>query len=122
MKRFSAVVIIFAIILTVFVSCNSVNKLTSYEDIRQYLLYDHIIYNGTPYYIAANQSPALSEDSYLVHETVHDVIIVDEDGNPYDAERKEEALIYPNSDQEIIYVYFNSAYYTRNKSLASVHY
>ena len=104
MKKLLTITIVLALLLITLASCNNIDKLVSYEDVRQYLLYDHIIYNGTPYYIV-DESPDLSEDGRLVYETFCDVIIVDKDGNPYDAERKEEAWIFPDTDPEIIYIY-----------------
>ena len=121
MKKLFTITIVLALLLITLASCNNIDKLVSYEDVRKFLLYDHIIYNGTPYYITEN-SPDLSEDGRLVYETFCDVIIVDKNSNPYDAERKEEAWIFPDTDPEIIYIYFNSAYYTRDTSLVASHY
>lgn len=90
-----------------------------YDTIMQYLLYDHIQYNGVDYYLLEGDLPEhLSDGIYLRFAVAEDsVVLVDKDGVPYDEDRAEDAWIFDN-DPEIIYLEFNSATYTRDKELA----
>ncbi len=110
-----------ALILTFsFVLCGC-EKLLAYETIRDRLLFDHIVYDGTPYYLADESPDGLSEDKVLRIEETVKITIVDENGTPYDAERTEDAWVFVN-DPDRIFVYYGSAYYTRDTSKASKHY
>ncbi len=101
-----------------FMACtaNGLVETTPYDVILIRWEYDHIEYNGTPYY----RVKLSSEDPIAPHETVY-VTIVDKKGKPYDVLRQEEAWVF-EADPEKNYIYFNDAYYTKDKSLASVHY
>lgn len=122
MKPFGRILLLtVALILTFsFVLCGC-EKLLAYEAIRDRLLFDHIVYDGTPYYLAHESPDGLSEDKVLRIEETVKIKIVDENGSPYDAERTEDAWIFVN-DPDRIYVYYGSAYYTRDTSKASKHY
>ena len=113
---------IILILMTVAVSMISckLTGLLPYETVRDMILFDHIVYDGTPYYLAAN-SPHLSEIQVLQIDEVVKIAIVDENGNPYDAARNEDAWAFVK-DPDRVYLYYGSAYYTRDTSLASEHY
>ena len=89
-----------------------------YEIVKQYLLYDHITYNGVDYYLAKpGIIPPDVDNGHFITEDVY-IVLVDKDSVPYEENRKETAWLYEN-DPEAMYIYFNSADYTRSKSLAS---
>lgn len=93
---------------------NKITRLLPYDFVIQFLCYDHIVYNGEHYYLLGDYDipdefiPFSSESIY--------VTIVDGEGKPFDESRKEEAWTYVGDD-EMIYIYFGSAKYTKNKSL-----
>ncbi len=122
MKPFGRILLLaLAFILTFSIILCGCEKLLSYETIRDRLLFDHIVYEGTPYYLACESPKGLSEDKNLLIDETVKITIVDKNGIPYDAERTEDAWIFVN-DPDKIYVYYGSAYYTRDTSLASKHY
>ena len=59
---------------------------------------------------------SLSFDSEKVY-----ITIVDSDGEAYDKSIKEEAWIYKN-DEDVLFIYFQSAPFTRDVRYASEHY
>ncbi len=90
-----------------------------YDVVHQYLLYDHIQYNGVDYYLLDGDRPEYLSDGIHLRFTVEEdcIVLVDKDGVPYDEERAEDGWIFAN-DPDVIYLEFNSATYTRNKELA----
>ena len=102
-----------AVLTIVFmVSCGKV----SYESSLQYLKYDHISRDGVSYYVL-DEKNEIPDEYEPFGETVK-IQIVDSDGTPYDAERYEDAYTYRN-DVDMKYLYFGSAKYTSDRSLAA---
>lgn len=117
--------VIFIFVITVFVLNvlsnpydDNAAKFIPYEFIKQFLCYDHIVYEGTPYYWAEVDVP--KEYIPFALEKVY-VTLVDNDGEPYDENRKEEARIYQN-DENMTFIYYGSAAFTKDKSLALDYY
>lgn len=94
--------------------------LVSYENIRDNFKYDHIEYDGTSYYYLKTDYSVPSEFIPFDSERVY-INIVDNDGDAYDENRKEEARIYVN-DKERLFIYFQSAPFTKNKRYAAEFY
>lgn len=92
----------------------------SYENIRDGYKYDHIVYNGVPYYYLASDYNVPDEYISFDSEKVY-ITIVDSDGEAYDKSIKEEAWIYKN-DEDVLFIYFQSAPFTRDVKYASEHY
>lgn len=121
MKIFSRLLIILISVLfiaTILPSCQR-----SYEDIKQLLLYDRIVCDGTDYYFMDNapELKTLEDEKTLVREENVQVMIADENSNPYDPNITEEAWTFIGKDGRI-YIYFNSRYFTSDKSMASEYY
>ena len=120
-KYIFCVIILFFVLLSAIILPESYNKwminIVSYENIRDYYKYDHVVYNGTAYYYL--KSDINVPEEYIPFSTQKiSVILVDEDGNPYDKNRTEEAWTYIG-DEKLLFIYFQSAPFTRDKSLAS---
>ena len=118
-------VVIFVLVIGVFVFNvlsnpydDNVANFIPYEFIKQFLCYDHIVYEGIPYYWADADVP--KEYIPFASEKVY-VTLVDSDGEPYDENRKEEARIYQN-DEHMTFIYYGSAAFTKDKSLALDYY
>ena len=109
---------LFAILLVSIMLISSCTA--SYETVRDKLLFDHIEYNGTAYYLMDVDLDVPDEFIPFSEETVS-VVIVNEEGEPYDESRTEEAQLYIN-DTDMTYIHFYSAVYTKDKELASKHY
>jgi hypothetical protein len=121
MKIFRRILLFtFALVLILSVLCGC-ERLYSYDKIKKQMLFDHIVYEGTPYYLASESPTGLSEDKNLLIDETVKITIVDKNGIPYDAVRTEDAWVFVN-DPDRLYVYYGSAYYTRDTSLASKHY
>ena len=102
-------------------SCdNTVINFISYDDIRQFILYDHIICDGIPYYILGNKNDIPDKYVPFSSEIVY-VTLVDAEGDAYDKNRKEEGWLYQN-DNDRLYIYFGSMVFTKDKRLASNRY
>lgn len=92
-------------------------KKLPYDFIMQYILYDHIVYNGVDYYITDPDIPDhIRKGKFIVEQDC--VILVDAEGVPYEEGRAEDVWIFVD-DPDVMYLEFNSATYTRNKELAS---
>jgi len=97
-------------------------KLLPYSVVRRYLLYDHITFNGVDYYLLDTEEsiPDSIDNGQFIMDDVY-VVLVDKSGVPYDRNQRESAWLYAN-DTEQKYIYYYSAQYTKDKSLASSHY
>lgn len=92
-------------------------KKLPYDYVMQYILYDHIVYNGVDYYITDPDIPDyIRKGNFTVEQDC--IILVDAHGVPYDEEHAEDAWIFAN-DPDVMYLKFNSGTYTRIKELAS---
>ena len=92
----------------------------SYETIKKYTMYDHIIYEDTEYYLMKQSVNLPDEFIPFADETVQ-VLLVDKRGKPYNEKKAEEAWLYEN-DIDKIFIYYGSTPYTKEKALASEHY
>ena len=98
---------------------NTVAYIVPYDFIKQFLCYDHIMYNGEHYYrVEQGSIPEEYADVFIPFssERIY-VTLVDGDGDPYDSNRKEEARTYVN-DEDIIFIYFGSCPFTKDKRFA----
>ncbi len=75
------------------------------------MLHDHIRYNGEDYYFMNDQSDAYR---YIDESTEYEVVIIEGDGDVHSS-RTYTAYAYIG-DEELEYLYFNSAKYTKNLS------
>ena len=94
---------------------NSVVTFIPYLTVKNYLLFHHVVYNGEAYYMLDSEYDL--PDKVVPFSEKVTVILVDEDGDAYDPEREEEAYLYKN-DEDKMYLYFDSAKYTKDKSKA----
>ena len=92
-------------------------EILPYSIVKQYLLYDHITYHGVDYYLMDQAPLSDDHDEGFVKGEVY-VVLVNQEGVPYKDSQMEPAWLLAN-DPDTLYIYFNSAYYTRDKSLAS---
>lgn len=88
-----------------------------YDTVDQWILYDHIEYNGDHYYCYdADLIPnGVMPDFY---EKIS-ITIVNSKCEPYDETRHETAYLCQNDDNRF-YIYYGSCYFTCNKSLAQI--
>lgn len=94
--------------------CNTENCNT-----YQYLLYDFIEYNGTKYYLAEDHEAFLSGEG-SIHLIEHEVYLLEHDGSRHNDIAY---IAYSNKeDTECECLMFNSAYYTKDETLASEYY
>ena len=108
MIKFLTVVIASALLLS---SCAFI----PYDLRTQYLQYDHIKYDGVDYYYLRTDADV--PDEYSLFGDKVQVQIVDKNGKPYDKDKYEDAYLYIG-DEDAVFIYFGSAPFTRDKSLA----
>ena len=82
----------------------------------QFIQYHHISYNGVQYYYLDSDIEIPNE--YIPFGDSVKVQVVDKDGIPYNEDLFEEAFTYRNDDR-IIYLYFQSAVFTKDTSKAA---
>lgn len=102
------------------VSCgyvdNSAVSHIPYDDIKSLLMFHHIVYEGTDYYMLDSEYDVPKEYIPFAEDKIY-ITLVDEEGDAYVEGEQEEAYLYQN-DRDKIYIYFQSAPYTKDKSLA----
>ncbi len=86
-----------------------------YDLRKQYLQYDHIKYDGVDYYYLRTDADV--PDEYSLFGDKVQVQIVDKNGKPYDKDKYEDAYLYIG-DEDAVFIYFGSAPFTRDRSLA----
>ena len=122
-KRIAIVAIVLSVIIMVgilemlLILPDIMAEILPYSIVKQYLLYDHIAYDGVDYYLMDHAPSSDVRDGKFVANDVY-VVLVNQEGVPYKGSQKEPAWLLAN-DPDTLYIYFNSAYYTRDKSRAS---
>ena len=96
---------------------DKLDDILPYERIYQYILYDHITYNGVSYYFMGENDIPKHIDTGRFIEKRDCVVLVDENNVPYEEGRFEDAWFYAD-DPDLMFIYFNSAPLTRVKELA----
>lgn len=89
-----------------------VYHMLSPDKVNQYLLYDHIEYNGEDYYFAEsadNIIPDFSEEA--------EVVIADSNCKAY-GDGKTYTAYFCQNDEEHSYIYYGSAYFVNDPDLA----
>ena len=109
MKRIAVLVVLLVMLLT---SCGMRDAFT-YRTINTFILFDHIVYNGVPYYMCCEQSVKKLGVSPMMTDPI-EIVIVDDEGEPFDEEKKEEAWRMAD-DPDGTYVYYLDAVWTKNK-------
>ncbi len=104
--------IVFIFVILFLVSCERI----TYEQRMRTLQYDHISFDGEQYYFLSDYEDI--PEAFIPFGDSVKVQIVDKNGLPYDTNRFEEALTYKNDDK-LVYLYFQSAYFTKDISKAA---
>ena len=94
---------------------NSAISNISYDSIKDLLMFHHIVYDGTDYYMLDGEFDVPKEFKPFGDKIY--VTLVDEEGEAYAEDKQEEAFLYQN-DSDKIYIYYQSAPFTKDKKLA----
>ncbi len=122
--KISTLLIILLVFLLIFCSCDYSLKskkinLIPYSVMRDNLMFHHIEYDGTAYYLLGVTRSV--PDEYILFGDEISVVLVDENGKAYNQDRTEKAWLYQN-DENKTYIYYGSAAYTKNKNHANERY